>query len=70
MVVFLAYQHPVAKGIELMIAEALRLANPHFTIRGSDGRRLTMSEAVWDMEAFCKLNDSVHHLVSIPTALN
>ena len=30
-----------------------------FTITGPDGKRHRMSEAIWDMEVYCRITDSV-----------
>ncbi|KAI1890241.1 hypothetical protein AGOR_G00151690 [Albula goreensis] len=54
-----AYQHKVSNAIELMITEALVKANNYIEIQGSGGKRLKMSEAIEDMEAYSKLTDNV-----------
>ncbi|KAI1890239.1 hypothetical protein AGOR_G00151670 [Albula goreensis] len=54
-----AYQHKVSNIIEEMITEALVKANNCIEIQGSGGKRLKMSEAIEDMEAYSKLTDSV-----------
>ncbi|KAG5179114.1 hypothetical protein JKP88DRAFT_201313 [Tribonema minus] len=62
------YQHHGTKALELMLVDALCLAEPHFRVRGSvdaehpDGR-WRLSEAVSDMRAFTGLKDSVIDLI-------
>ncbi|XP_071059717.1 deoxynucleoside triphosphate triphosphohydrolase SAMHD1-like isoform X2 [Pseudochaenichthys georgianus] len=54
-----AYQHNVVKIIEHMIAEAFLKADTHIQIKGSGGRKFTLSTAIDDMEAYTKLTDCV-----------
>lgn len=52
-----AYQHRVATVVELMIAEALVLADPYIKIPGTGGALRRMSECPDDLEAYWKLGD-------------
>ena len=45
-----AYQHRVANAIEMMLTEALVLANDHVFLRGTNGAKVKMSDAIGDME--------------------
>ncbi|XP_033626546.1 deoxynucleoside triphosphate triphosphohydrolase SAMHD1-like [Asterias rubens] len=54
-----AYQHKVTKIIETMIVEALAKANDHFLVKGKNGNKLKMSEAIDDMVAYTKLTDDI-----------
>lgn len=58
-----AYQHKNTTGIECMITEALLLANDHLLIMNEKGEKLKMSDAIYDMSAYTKLNDSIFHLI-------
>jgi hypothetical protein len=58
-----AYQHRVARVIELMQCEALLLANDHFLLAGKDGAPTRMSEAIDDMVAYTGLTDHVLHSI-------
>lgn len=67
-----AYQHRVSNAIELMIAEALRLADPFVFLpgRGPDGEVVLrrMSECPTDLQAYWRLGEyllrSIEHSVS------
>jgi len=54
-----AYQHKVVKLIDHMVGEALVKANDGLMIEGPDEKRMRMSEAIWDMEVYSRINDSV-----------
>ncbi|XP_051805117.1 deoxynucleoside triphosphate triphosphohydrolase SAMHD1-like isoform X5 [Acanthochromis polyacanthus] len=54
-----AYQHKTNKIIEIMISEAFLKADEHIEIEGSGGKRLKLSEAKDNMEAYTKLTDQV-----------
>jgi len=54
-----AYQHKVVKLIDHMVGEVLVKANDGLHIEGPDGKRHRMSEAIWDMEVYCRITDSV-----------
>lgn len=54
-----AYQHVVSTGIELMMTEAIVKAAPYLKFGGK-----TIPECLYDMEAYCKLNDGIFYLVS------
>ncbi|XP_060931440.1 deoxynucleoside triphosphate triphosphohydrolase SAMHD1-like [Limanda limanda] len=54
-----AYQHSVCNIIEVMITEAFLKADPHIQIKGSKGKKFTLSTAIDDMEAYTKLTDHV-----------
>jgi len=53
------YTHRVVKQIELMVTDALVLANDHVKVFGSDGELVRMSDCVRDMEAYTNLDDSI-----------
>ena len=52
-----AYQHKIASSVELMIAEALILADPHITIPGLKNQPRRMSECPFDMHAYWRLGE-------------
>jgi len=54
-----AYQHKVVKLIDHMVGEALVKANDGLLIEGPNGERHRMSDAIWDMEVYSRLTDSV-----------
>ncbi|ODM96652.1 Deoxynucleoside triphosphate triphosphohydrolase SAMHD1 [Orchesella cincta] len=54
-----AYQHRVTKVIEEMTLDALKAAEPHFQVPGSNGKTYKLSTAWQDVSAFMKLTDSV-----------
>ena len=54
-----AYQHKVAGAIELMITEALILANPYLLFKGQNNKPTKMSECINDFHAYWKLGDYV-----------
>ena len=58
-----AYQHKTVGSVELMVAEALALANDHLLFPGSGGRRLRMSECCDDMRAYWRLSEYVLKLI-------
>ena len=53
------YQHRIVEVIDHMIMNTLELAGQHFTIKGSDGKRFSLSDCVDDIEAFVRLGDWV-----------
>lgn len=62
------YQHKGGKSVELMLVDALVLADPFFTVPGTvddehPGGRWRMSEAIHDCKAFTGLKDSLVDLV-------
>jgi len=54
-----AYQHKVVKLIDHMVGEAFVKANDGLFIEGPNGKRLRMSDAIWDMEIYSRINDSI-----------
>ncbi|KAM8754342.1 deoxynucleoside triphosphate triphosphohydrolase SAMHD1-like [Acanthopagrus schlegelii] len=54
-----ACQHKVHTNIEAMITDAFVKADGHIKIKGSGGRKYTLSTAMEDMEAYTKLTDRV-----------
>ncbi|XP_013073388.2 deoxynucleoside triphosphate triphosphohydrolase SAMHD1-like [Biomphalaria glabrata] len=54
-----AYCHRVTCGIELMIVEALKLANEKIPIKGKNGQKCTLYQCHKDMKAFTQLTDYV-----------
>ncbi|CAH1779924.1 unnamed protein product [Owenia fusiformis] len=60
-----AYQHKVNNIVETMITEALVEANDHILLEGKDGVKCKMSEAIYDMVAFCQLNDTIYNHILI-----
>uniref|UniRef100_A0A3Q1F6B2 Deoxynucleoside triphosphate triphosphohydrolase SAMHD1-like n=1 Tax=Acanthochromis polyacanthus TaxID=80966 RepID=A0A3Q1F6B2_9TELE len=61
-----AYQHKTNKIIEIMISEAFLEADEHIEIEGSGGKRLKLSEAKDNMEAYTKLTDQVFERILHP----
>eukprot|EP01038_Epipyxis_sp_PR26KG_P010069 gene10069-13529_t len=62
------YTHKTVKKIEFMITDALILADPFVTIRGSKNKdfpdgNYRMSECIFDMEALSNLDDRVLSLI-------
>jgi HD superfamily phosphohydrolase len=60
-----AYQHRVAKVVELMMIEALVLADDVVTIPGTAGNRVRISDAVTDMEAYTRLTDTIFSAIEL-----
>ncbi|KAM8753758.1 deoxynucleoside triphosphate triphosphohydrolase SAMHD1-like [Acanthopagrus schlegelii] len=54
-----ACQHKVHTNVEAMITDAFVKADGHIKIKGSRGRKYTLSTAMEDMEAYTKLTDRV-----------
>jgi HD superfamily phosphohydrolase len=60
-----AYQHRVSRVVELMIVEALQMANDHYFLpgkplsEGGERAKVRMSDAIRDMHAYTLLTDSV-----------
>ena len=52
-----AYFHKVSAAVDLMVAEALILANDHFTVPGQGGRPTKMSECHLDMHAYWRITE-------------
>lgn len=63
-----AYQHKTCNIIERMLVEALLLANDHFTLTGTGGRPVRMSEAIYDPVAYTELTDHVLYLIRCSTS--
>ena len=59
-----AYQHRVARAIDLMFADALLEADPYFTVRGGKGQALRISQAVEDVDGFCLLGDWIFDAIA------
>jgi len=53
------YQHHTANVAELMITDVLKLANDHFSFRGSDNAATTLAQAALDPKAFARLTDAI-----------
>ncbi|XP_031564005.1 deoxynucleoside triphosphate triphosphohydrolase SAMHD1-like isoform X3 [Actinia tenebrosa] len=63
-----ACQHKTVNAIEMMITEALVKADPHFKIKGENGREpSTISTAIDDMVAYTKLTDHVYYEILYST---
>ncbi|EGD83500.1 SAM domain and HD domain-containing protein 1 [Salpingoeca rosetta] len=58
-----AYQHKTCNIIEHMIVEALLQANDHIRLPGTGGRRVRISDAIHDMEAYTHLTDDILVLI-------
>ncbi|XP_060604041.1 deoxynucleoside triphosphate triphosphohydrolase SAMHD1-like isoform X1 [Ruditapes philippinarum] len=58
-----AYQHKTSNSIEIMLSEALVLADKYITFKGKDGKNVRMSDIVNDMKAYTLLNDGVIHII-------
>ncbi|KAL9975396.1 hypothetical protein ACROYT_G012553 [Oculina patagonica] len=58
-----AYQHKTSNIIERMITEALLKADRKVKLRGSNGKMLSISESIDDMEAYTQLNDQVYYRI-------
>ncbi|XP_033729126.1 deoxynucleoside triphosphate triphosphohydrolase SAMHD1-like [Pecten maximus] len=58
-----AYQHRVTKAVEMMIGDAMELADD-VKVKGDDGNEKRIHEAVGDMGAYIKLNDDVLHRIA------
>ncbi|XP_056129818.1 deoxynucleoside triphosphate triphosphohydrolase SAMHD1 [Lampris incognitus] len=54
-----AYQHRVGNIIETMLTEAMLKADPYIQIEGSEEKMFTLSTAIDDMKAYCKLTDHI-----------
>jgi len=54
-----AYQHKVVKLIDHMVGEVFVKANEGLLIEGPDGKCHRMSDAIWDMEVYERITDSV-----------
>ncbi len=52
-----AYFHKVSAAVDLMVAEALILANDYFTVPGDGGRPTKMSECAKDMHAYWRITE-------------
>ncbi|KAJ7374853.1 SAM domain and HD [Desmophyllum pertusum] len=62
-----AYQHKTSNIIERMIMEALLKADRNVRLRGSNGRMLSISESIDDMEAYTQLTDQVYYQILYST---
>lgn len=58
-----AYQHKTVGSVELMIAEAMMLANDHMRFSGRGGSRLRMSDCCTDLHAYWKLGEYILKLI-------
>nr|XP_034318699.1 deoxynucleoside triphosphate triphosphohydrolase SAMHD1 isoform X5 [Crassostrea gigas] len=54
-----AYQHRVGNIIEIMISEALKMANKRILTPGKNGKKLWISKTCTDMSAYETLTDSI-----------
>ncbi|XP_062570628.1 deoxynucleoside triphosphate triphosphohydrolase SAMHD1-like [Saccostrea cucullata] len=57
-----AYQHPVNKAVELMITDALVLANDKLTYsyrEGTKQKKMPLSDTIKNMEAYSLVTDDV-----------
>ncbi|CAL1534052.1 unnamed protein product, partial [Lymnaea stagnalis] len=54
-----AYQHKVNCGLEIMVTDALVLANDYIKFKGEGKKMLNISECITDMKAYTELNDNV-----------
>jgi HD superfamily phosphohydrolase len=61
-----AYQHRVSNAVELMMVDALVLADPHLLVPGSSGL-VRMSRAHEDMEAYWKITEHVLRSIEFST---
>ncbi|CAH3139336.1 unnamed protein product [Porites lobata] len=58
-----AYQHKTSNIIERMITEALLKADKKICFKGSNGKMLSISESIDDMEAYTMLTDQVYYQI-------
>ncbi|XP_015749994.1 PREDICTED: deoxynucleoside triphosphate triphosphohydrolase SAMHD1-like, partial [Acropora digitifera] len=58
-----AYQHKTKNIIEKMITEALVKADKEIKLKGTDGKMLSISESIDDMQAYTQLTDHVYHQI-------
>lgn len=58
-----AYQHKTSNIIERMITEALLKADKKIRFKGSNGKMLSISESIDDMEAYTMLTDQVYYQI-------
>ncbi|CAF1502524.1 unnamed protein product [Rotaria sordida] len=63
----LAYQHPVVKGIELLLREVLIAADDYLLFTASNGSKLKLSGTIDDMSAFSQVDDNVLTLIKHST---
>jgi len=54
-----AYQHKVVKIMDNMIGEILKAANDHLLFYDSNGNQYKMSEAIFNMDVYQQLTDSI-----------
>jgi deoxynucleoside triphosphate triphosphohydrolase SAMHD1 len=52
-----AYFHKVSSAVDIMVGEALILANDHFTVPGKDGVPTKMSDSYRDMHAYWRITE-------------
>uniref|UniRef100_A0A4W6BQJ6 HD/PDEase domain-containing protein n=1 Tax=Lates calcarifer TaxID=8187 RepID=A0A4W6BQJ6_LATCA len=64
-----AYQHPVNKIIEHMIADAFLKADPYIQIEGSGGNMYNLSTAIDDMETYTKVTGQQIPLCAVSPCL-
>ncbi|XP_061184135.1 deoxynucleoside triphosphate triphosphohydrolase SAMHD1-like [Saccostrea echinata] len=60
-----AYQHPVTKAVEIMVADALCLANEKLVYSGKNGTTVKLSETINDMEAYSLVTDDIIHQIRL-----
>lgn len=58
-----AYLHKMSTGIDLMMAEALVLANDYISVPGTDGKPTRMSECWKDMEAYWRFTEYIRYQI-------
>lgn len=58
-----AYQHKTSNIIEQMITEALLKADKKIRLKGSNGKLLSISDSIDDMEAYTNLTDQVYYQI-------
>ena len=61
------YQHKRVIGFEEQLVDILTMATPYLLFPGTDGKLLTMPQAVHDMNAYFLMRDNVLDLVRLFT---
>jgi len=59
-----AYQHRIAKAIETMICDALKLASPYLFYLGKNNKMFKLHESIDDMVAYSKITDNILNDIS------
>ena len=62
-----AYQHRTSSLSEIMIAEAMAMADAHVTLHGVGGRPCRMSQCTSDMNAYTMLSDWILRSIEFST---